>query len=121
MLDKICKKILKMLCNICKENTYSIIEINDFVSNLQTKLDLEMFKKYIDYLSENKFIDVKYMDDKQICLAIMPKARGVDEEVKYKKKTANKYVRLAFLMSLMSLICGFVGAFLGGYFFEILR
>ena len=121
MLDKLCKKILKILTELCGDNSYSIIEIVEIVSHMSGKIDGEVLTKYIKYLSDNGYIDVKYIDDKQVCMAIMPKAKSIDEESVNNKKTNNKYIRMAFFMSLASLISGFIGAFLGSYFFQLLR
>lgn len=120
MLDKLCKKILKILMILCNNNSYSIVEITEILGQLSDKIEFDVLSKYLNYLSDNQYIDVKYFDEKQICFAIMPKAKGLDEEVKYKKKTTNKYLRLALLMSVVSAISGFVGAFLGSYLFGLL-
>ena len=121
MLDKLCKKILKLLIELCSDSSYSIIEITEILVGLGGKVDVELLMKYITHMSNNQYIDVKYIDDKQVCLAIMPKAKGLDEENKNKKKATNKYLRMAIIMAIISAISGFVGAFLGSYFFEILR
>ena len=121
MLDKLCKKILKILTDLCSNNSYSIIEISEVFGKLSGNVDNEVLSKYIAYLSNNGYIDVKYIDDKQVCLAIMPKAKSIEEDTVKGKKLNNKYMRMAFFMSLASLISGFVGAFLGSYFFELLR
>ncbi len=117
MLDKLCKKILKVLTDYSGENSYSIIDISEILNTFANKLDIEVLRKYIDYLANNEYIDVKYIDEKQVCLAIMPKAKGLEEEAKEEKKFNKKFFRMAFFMSLASAICGFVGAFLGNVFF----
>ena len=104
MLDKLCKKFLRTLINYCGDNGYSIIEIAELVSVVSNKLDQELLKKYINYLTDNEYIDVKYFDDKQICLAILPKARVQEEEAKEVRKLNHKYLRLSVLMAVASLV-----------------
>jgi len=117
MLDKLCKKILKILEKLCNLNSYSIIEINEILQLLSLDVEMDVLCKYIKFLSDNEYIDVKYMDDKQVCLAILPKAKGIEEEAKEDKKLYAKCIRMMIISSLLSLIFGFVGAFLGSYFF----
>ena len=114
MLDKLCKKILNVLCNMCKTDSYVILEISEIVNSLNTTVDGEVLHKYIEYLSENGFVDVKYFDDKQICLALFPKARGGKEEDNEQKKFNKKLFRFALIVGIVSFVCGFIGAFLGG-------
>lgn len=121
MLDKTCSKLLKILKNLCKENGYSIIEIVEILDGFSNKLELELLKTYINYLAENEYIDVKYIDDKQICLAIMPKANSLVEEKKEKKIYDKKYIRMGFFVALASMVFSFIGAFLGSFLFEVLR
>lgn len=121
MLDKLCKKLLKILNELCGENNYSIIEITEIIEKMSGKIDLDVLNKYISYLSENSYIDVKYLDSKQVCLALMPKAKGMEEENKIRRKNSNKYIRMSVMMSLISAISGFLGAFLGSFLFNLLR
>ena len=121
MLDKLGVKLIRVLTNFCGDNGYSIIEIAELKTAFSNKLENEVLVKYIDHLVAHEYIDVKYIDDKQICLALLPKAKFHEEDNKENKKMKVKYIRISFFMTLASMIAGFVGAFLGAYFFNMMR
>jgi DNA integrity scanning protein DisA with diadenylate cyclase activity len=121
MLDKLGKKIIKALKAMCNIDSYSILEINEILTELSQKIDVEVFTKYIEYLVENGYIDVKYIDQKQICLALLPKAKNIDEENKVTKSMIKRNAGFVTIVAIVSAICGFVGAFLGSMLYGVIN
>ena len=115
MLDKLNNKIIKVLNEMCdNSSTYKILSISDIISKIgkNFNVDAEALTKNFDYLSSRDYIDVKYMDEKDVCLALLSKARIHDEEVTQVKKEKLKYLRLATISSICSAVCAFMGGFL---------
>ncbi len=121
MLDKLCKKILNVLCTLCKTDSYVILEISEILTALTTVCDSEVLHKYMDYLVENEYVDIKYYDDKQICLALLPKARGVKEEENETQKFNKKLFRFALIVGIVAFACAFVGALIGALIGGVVR
>ena len=121
MLDKLSNKLLKYLNLHCAQISYSILELNEILKELAINIDLEVLIKYLTFLSENEYIDIKYIDDKQVCLAIMPKGRRIEEKRKEDTKQKKKTVGLAVIIGAVSAICGFLGALLGSIMIGIMR
>ncbi|MBQ4558042.1 MAG: hypothetical protein IJA61_01535 [Clostridia bacterium] len=120
MLDKLGIKLLKVIKQMCNADSYSILECAEIIAAVSKDMDNETLKRYIDYFVSQGYIDVKYSDEKQVCLCVLPKAKVADEEVELKKKTSKSYFKLAILVSMLSCIFGFVGAFLGSYVYWII-
>ena len=119
MLDKLNNRIIKILNQMCdNSSTYKILSLDDIISKIgkNFNVDNESLVKNFDYLSSRDYIDIKYLDDKDVCLALLSKARVHDEEIAEIKKEKNKYFRLAAISS----ICSAVAAFLGGFIAFIL-
>ena len=78
----------------------------------KNKLDEEGLKKNLEFLQERNFVDLKYFDENEICLSILPKGRVHNEEVEEEKKEKIDYYKLAIISSLGSAIFAFLGGFL---------
>ena len=76
------------------------------------KLEEEGLKKNLEFLQERNFVDLKYFDENEICLSILPKGRVHNEEVEEEKKEKIDYYKLAIISSLGSAIFAFLGGFL---------
>ncbi len=114
MLDKLSQKIITVLNEISdNSSTYKIFSLSDIITKLgkKYKVDAVNMIKNLEYLAERDYIDIKYIDEKDVCLALLSKARIHDEEVKQVKKEKLAYMKLAVISS----ICSAVSAFLGGF------
>lgn len=120
VLDKVTRRILKTIESKCESDNYNVLEKNEIIADLPKNTAPEVLDKYIDYLSSHKYIDIKYNDDNEICLLLLPKTRLEDEEIALKKNNNKKVLRLAFLISMVAAISGFFGAFLGSYIYQML-
>ena len=105
---------------MCNADSYSILDISDILAELTQKIEADVLAKYIDYLANNEYIDVKYIDQKQICMALLPKAKNIDEEKKITKNAMKKNAGFVTFVAIISAICGFVGAFLGSMLYGVI-
>lgn len=113
MLDKLNSKLLKVLNEQCIGANYKVLEISDILIKMKKfKLDEEGLKKNLEFLQERNFVDLKYFDENEICLSILPKGRVHNEEVEEEKKEKIDYYKLAIISSLGSAIFAFLGGFL---------
>ena len=111
MLDKLGKKLLIKLRTMCNSDGYSILEVSDILSQMTNKLSPDMLEKYIELLSHNEYIDVKYMDSKQICMAILPKSRNIESVAKSVKGVAIGKTSIV-IIAIVAMLGAFVGTVL---------
>ena len=106
MLDKNTENVLKTIKESCDDGRYKVFSADDFdVGEYNVVSDI------IDFLTERKFIELRYKDDDSFCLTVLSKGRLYEEEKQEKfgeKKKYSSFVKFAFWGSL-------AGAFLGGF------
>ena len=113
MLDKRTAKLLDVLLRICGEDgAYKIIEIADLQREVtrKFKLDHENIIHIIKFLSATEMIDIKYTDDKVVCVAILPKGRIYEEEQLSRRDNRAISKGLAFMIVMGSFFAAIVGA-----------
>ena len=121
MLDKLNTKIIRVLNSMCdNSSTYKILSLSDIIQKVGkgSKMDIESLTKNLEFLSGRDYIDIKYIDEKDVCLALLSKARIHDEEVEGVKKEKQKYYKLATFSSIVSAVAAFLGAFLAIVLFK---
>ncbi len=111
MLDKLSRKLLIKLKSMCNTDGYSIIEVDDIVAQISNKIDATTLGKYIDLLITQEYIDVKYIDDKQICLSILPKSRNINKASKHAKGLQISKSGI-IIIAIVSMLGAFVGSIL---------
>ena len=97
MLDKKTDAVLELLTNKCG-NSYKVLEKKQIVAELPKKLnvDVQGLAAIITFLKENEYVDVKYQDKDEICIACTVKAESYAEgERTWSKKQKLPTVRLA--------------------------
>ncbi len=111
MLDKQTASFLKTIVNLCGDNGYKVIEIEDLLQTLPKKyaFDQESINQCMDYLHERNFIDVKYKEGDIYCLAVLPKSRLYFENEVEQYKVSRNFRKLF----IASMICSGLSAFLG--------
>lgn len=119
-MDKITERILKIINTFCHDATYKIIENDDILSKLpkKYKLNVEDLKNIIHYLQERDYINVKFVDDKNMCVSSLPKGRLHFENILNQNKITNSYRRLFLISITVSGIMSFLGAFLAIILFK---
>ena len=118
MLDKKTDAVLELLTNKCG-NSYKVLEKKQIVAELPKKLnvDVQGLAAIITFLKENEYVDVKYQDKDEICIACTVKAESYAEgekDMEQKAKITNGQVGvlwigvfvMAFLGSLIATLIG---------------
>ncbi len=109
MIDKQAFALLKTVYKNANFG-YKVFDIVELISLIPKEyaFDVEKFNESINTLLANGYISVKYQDDAEICLSILPSGRLVfenfDREKKDNQKIKNRYYLSAFWGS-------FVGVF----------
>ena len=111
-MDKRKLLLLKFLLNNCGEG-YKVLDT--------TKI-MDVFKKYknnysslerdVDYLKQMNYIDLKYIDEQSLCLAIKDNSRILQENLKVNRSSKKEYLLLMILTMLLSGMMAFIGGFL---------
>ena len=111
-MDKRKLLLLKFLLNNCGEG-YKVLDT--------TKI-MDVFKKYknnysslerdVDYLKQMNYIDLKYIDEQSLCLAIKDNSRILQENLKVNRSSKKEYLLLMILTMLLSGMMAFMGGFL---------
>lgn len=110
MLDKKTDAVLRLLVDKVGES-YKVINKNQLLNALPEKLRFDMpnLLNELTFLQNNEYIDVKYQDKEEICLAVTVKASNYTQNVKSVFSKATITTRQIIL-----LIGGvFAAAFLG--------
>ena len=118
MLDKLGKKLLIKLRTMCNTEGYSILEVSDILSQMANKIGAEMLEKYIEKLFTQEYIDVKYMDSKQICMAILPKSRDIDKVTRSVKGVVIGKTSI-IVIAVVAMLGAFVGTLLANLIFGV--
>ena len=109
MIDKQAFALLKTIYKNANFG-YKVFDIIELISLVPKEyaFEVEKFNESINTLLANGYISVKYQDDAEICLSILPSGRLVfenfDREKKDNQKIKNRYYLSAFWGS-------FVGVF----------
>lgn len=114
MLDKRTGILLSFINETCKEGGYEVIERGEIFEKFERKIpiDEQTLNHCLNYLEENKFIDVRYKDDNLICVCPLPSGRYYFErerEAEFQRETDRK--KLFLLCALSSFVAGFFSSF----------
>lgn len=110
MLDKKTDSLLRAVAKFAPEG-YVVLSLDEIYQALPEKIqgDDKFVSDSINYLKDNDYIDVKYRDKNEICLAVTLKTQaylGGEKELPQKAKIANG--QLGFLLGAV-----FLASFLG--------
>lgn len=117
-MDKRNKKLIFELNKMCN-SSYSVLEFTEIISKLPRKysFDVEYLKKSLDYLQKRNYIDIKYYDEKEICLSVLPKSHSLEEDLLEERNKRLNYFKLSFFSAILSGLFAFAGAFLAYFLF----
>ena len=112
-LDLRTEKFFELLNELCKDGNYKVLEIEEILSMLPKKYHFSYkdLQNMLKYLSEHDFIDVKFVDEKSLCVASLPKGRLHLENQLKEDRAANTYKKLFIASMVVSGLMSFVGAF----------
>lgn len=111
-MDKRKLILLKYLMNKCKEG-YLIFDVAKiFFAIKKYKRNFDLLEKDIEYLKSLGYIDVKYIDNQNICLCILDNSKILQENIKNESSTQKKFVFYMIVTAVASGIMAFAGSFL---------
>ncbi len=112
MLDKSNIHIVKVLNQLLTGNAFKVVELKELVDKLSGKVDVHSLKTNLKYLSEQSFVDIKYMDEKEVMIALLPKGRIVEEASMAEKQENAKFYSMCFWFGVICACSAFLGGFL---------
>lgn len=100
-------EVMHNLNMLCKNAYYEIIALDDVKKCFNDEtLDDKTLNKNLDELSDMEYINVKYMDENEICLAVLPKGRAVEyyfnRKEKENKKLKGEIIKYSVLSSIIT-------------------
>ena len=121
MLDKKTDAVLEFIAHKVG-NGYKVLNKNQILAELPQKLnvDLQTLHGILAFLKENEYIDVKYQDKDEICLAATVKAESYVEGEKnltQKAKITNGQLGILFAVTFAAAFLGAMIALLIGKLF----
>lgn len=111
-MDKRKIYLLKFLSKNCGEN-YKVLDSNKVLDSLKKyKGNFDALKKDIEYFAQRKYIDLKYLDQDNLCLSVQDNLHIVEENLKVEEGLRKKFVSMLTIFSIVSCATSFLGAFL---------
>lgn len=110
MLDERTLKLLNIINGLCQSSGYKIFSLSELVFSMPERflIDEECIRQSLKTLAQKEYISVKYEDQTEVCLSILPKGRLVFEKNLDAELQSAKINRHTFLYA-------FLGAVLGGF------
>lgn len=117
-MDKRKLLLLKFLLNTCKDG-YKVLETNKVLQAVKKyKGDYNLLVEDIGYLKSRKYLDLKYIDENNLCLSVLDNSRILQENIKMDSATKREYLNVTILTMILSGIMSFLGAFLAILLFK---
>lgn len=112
-LDVRTEKFFELINELCKDGNYKVLEVAEVLEMLPKKYNFtfEDIQNMLKYLSERDYVDVKFVDEKSLCVASLPKGRLHLENQLKENKTAYAFRRLFIGSMIVSGLMAFLGAF----------
>lgn len=109
MLDFRCSALLDVINAECVGAGYKVIELEELKLSLPEDLgeNIESIKEHLNYLATREYINIKYLDDSEVCLTPLTKGRLVTENKIDKKLESIRDKKGCFTYA-------FLGALTGG-------
>lgn len=111
-MDKRKLLLLKYLLNNC-DNGYKVLEVSKIFDKLRKyKSDFQLLQEDINVLKQYKYVDVKYIDEINLCLAVLDNTRIFQENLRIQRGTSRGYWLSLTMNMIVSGVMAFLGAFL---------
>ena len=111
-MDKRKLLLLKYLINNCSDG-YKVIEVSTIFSSIKKyKDDYESLEADIMFLKSRKYIDLKYIDENNMCLIVLDNSRVLQENIKIEKGNKKDLIAMMFITAISSGIMAFIGSFI---------
>ena len=107
------EKFFELINELCKDGSYKVLEIEEILTMLPKKYHFSYadLQNMLKYLSEHDFVDVKFVDEKNLCVASLPKGRLHLENQLKEDKAVITYRKLFIASMIVSGLMSFLGAF----------
>lgn len=104
--------LLKYFLNNCTSG-YKVIETAEiYAKNKKYKKDFQLLQEDISFLKKYKYIDVKYIDEINICVSVLDNSHILQENIKSERNVSRKHLSIMLLNMVVSGVMAFIGAFL---------
>lgn len=111
-MDKRKLLLLKYLLENCIDG-YKVLSTTQVLKCLKKyKNDFVVFEKDVEFLAQRKYIDLKYIDEDNLCVAIMDNSRILQENIKIERGNKKEMRTFLLFTSILSGIMAFIGSFL---------
>lgn len=111
-MDKKKISLLKYLTKNCTDS-YKVLDTKKVLSSMRKyKGDYNALKSDIEYFAKRRYIDLKYLDEENMCLTIQDNLHILEENLKVEETLRKKFITMLVVFSCFSCIMAFVGAFL---------
>jgi len=111
-MDRRKLSLLRFFLKNCNEG-YKVIEVSKIYDLIKKyKSNFNYLESDVDFLKKYKYIDVKYLDEINICFSVLDNSYVFQENLKSDKQINRKYVLFMIISMLLSGTMAFVGAFL---------
>lgn len=119
MLDKRTGVLLSKLNEVCAEGSFKLVEEDELLSCFPARfgVDKEGLAQIMTYLEEHKYVEIRYAEEGEYCVCVLPEGRKYSETVREEKTTSSRRRRDTVLMTAVGAFLGaFVGAILAWVF-----
>lgn len=113
MLDKLTRTVLKKIGEMVTGEEYIIIKLSELKKALPFQCDNECLASSIKFLQKQEMIAVKYSDNENICLTVLPTGRIYLEEQETVLKKQIQKVRKGLLSGLGVFLAAMLGTIAG--------
>lgn len=111
-MDKRKLMLLKFFLNKC-DGGYKVIEVSKiFAAIRKYKNNFNALNDDIQHLKQGKYIDVKYLDENNVCLDILDNSHVLQENIRSERGVNRKHLSFLVLSMVLSGFMAFAGAFL---------
>ena len=112
MLDKRTAILLDKINDLCREGSYKIVDEEDLVSCFpaRMKADADGVRQMLEYLSDHRYVDIKYAEDGVFCLSPLPEGRLYTEKA---HEARSDRFRRRRDVAVLTALGAFIGAFAG--------
>jgi hypothetical protein len=110
-MDKRKLRLLRFFVNNC-DSGYKVIDVPKIYSVIKKyKNNFELFSSDINFLKQHKYIDVKYLDDVNVCLSVLDNSHILQDNIKSDRSVNKKFLLSLTFNAIFSGIMAFLGAF----------
>ena len=105
-------QLLKILLNNCSEG-YKVLEVSKIYNSIKKyRGNFAVLEEDLNFLKTYKYIDLKYVDENNLCYCVLDNTRIFQENLKSERGAHKSYLTSLILNMLFSGLMAFAGAFI---------